>query len=441
MREVLKKFKKLQPAPVAIFGAGLSGQGVKNLLDRMEWEYQIFDEQGRAFEMADARNCSMVVTSPGFYPQHPWYKLAEKEGKEILGELEFGALFLDGQKVVAITGTNGKTSVTTLMHHVCQALGIKSVIAGNIGTPITELIAEGLHQETTIFLETSSFQARNLKYFKPTEVIWTNFAPDHLDYHGNLNEYFRAKYRLLEFNKFEKCMVGESVHHYGKKHGFIFPESVKIIGKFSKEQVSLPTNHFLSNAPQLENLALVQSWFTQRGLNQNDFYKIVENYHGQPHRLQVIKSKIKDITFWNDSKATNHSAVLAACKNFTDKFFWIGGGKSKGEDLEGFAGLLKPYIKKAFLFGETGPALHSALKNHGLWSVLCEDLKDAVTSAIRFATSPIDILFSPGFSSFDQYKNYQERGKHFEDIVLDLKKGREEDTSLIFKPFALPTGR
>ena len=441
MREVLKKFKKLQPAPVAIFGAGLSGQGVKNLLDRMEWEYQIFDEQGRAFEMADARNCSMVVTSPGFYPQHPWYKLAEKEGKEILGELEFGALFLDGQKVVAITGTNGKTSVTTLMHHVCQARGIKSVIAGNVGTPITELIAEGLHQETTIFLETSSFQARNLKYFKPTEVIWTNFAPDHLDYHYNLNEYFRAKYRLLEFNKFEKCMVGESVHHYGKKHGFIFPESVKIIGKFSKQQVSLPTNHFLSNAPQLENLALVESWFTQRGLNQNDFYKIVENYHGQPHRLQVIKSKIKDITFWNDSKATNHSAVLAACKNFTGKLFWIGGGKSKGEDLEGFAGLLKPYIKKAFLFGETGPALHSALKNHGLWSVLCEDLKDAVTSAIRFATSPMDILFSPGFSSFDQYKNYQERGKHFEDIVLDLKKGREEDTSLIFKPFALPTGR
>jgi len=109
--------------------------------------------------------------------------------------------------------------------------------------------------------------------------------------------------------------------------------------------------------------------------------------------------------------------------------------------LEGFAGLLKPYIKKAFLFGETGPVLHSALKNHGLWSVLCDDLKDAVTSAIRFATFPMDILFSPGFSSFDQYQNYQERGKHFEDIVLDLKKGREEDTSLIFKPFALPTGR
>ena len=441
MRSNLEKFKKLQPAPVAIFGAGLSGQGVKNLLDRMEWEYQIFDEQGRAFELKDARNCSVVVTSPGFHPQHPWHKLAEKEGKEILGELEFGALFLENQKVVAITGTNGKTSVTSLMQYVCQECGIKSEVAGNIGKPITQVIAEGLNQKTTILLETSSFQARNLKNFKPTEVIWTNFAPDHLDYHKNLNEYYRAKYQLLKFNEFEKCMVGESVHDFGKKNGFIFPESIKIISKLAKENVPLPPNHFLTCEPQLENLAMVEGWFADLGLSRNDFYKIAENYHGQPHRLQKLKSTIKGITFWNDSKATNLASVKAACKNFTEKLFWIGGGKSKGEDLEKFAFSLKPYIKKAFLFGDTGPALNRAFKSQGLWSVLCQDLKDAVTRAVGFTTSPINILFSPGFSSFDQYQNYHERGKHYQDIVLDLKKGREEDTSLVFKPFALPTGR
>ena len=441
MNGFLENLRTLQPMPVAILGAGKSGQGVVNLLDRMEWEYEIFDEQERAFEMADARNCSVVITSPGFKPNHSWIIRAIEAGKEILSEVEFGTLFLKKQRVVSITGTNGKTSVTTMLEHVARNSQMKVVAGGNLGIPLTQLVADGLGSETTVFLETSSYQARNLKYFKPTDVVWTNFAPDHLDYHGTKKEYFRSKYRLLELNEFKKCMVGRSVVDEGKKMGFDFPDSVEIIDPLVKENVPLGENHFLLSNPQLENLAFVEKWFLHGGIKRNEFYKLIRNYVGQPFRLQKVESNIEGVNFWNDSKSTNLASTIAACKSFTRKLFWIGGGQSKGEEIKSFARSLRPFIDKAFLVGDTGPELHQIFQDCGSWSTLCKNLKEAVEKAVSFSGRSIDILFSPGFASFDTHENYVERGKAFDRIVLDLKKAREIDTSLFVQSFAIQTGR
>jgi len=441
MNEVVKSFYELQPQPVAIFGAGKSGQGVKNLLDKLGWEYQLFDEQERAFEMADARNCSFVVISPGFLPNHSWIQKAENLGKKILSEYEFGGLFLDEQKVVAVTGTNGKTSVTRLIEHVAQKGQIPVVAGGNLGVPVTQLIANGIDKRTTIILETSSFQSRGLSYFRPDEVIWTNFAPDHLNYHGSIKEYFLSKFQLLKVNGFRNCMIGRSVLDFAKTQNISMPPSVRVIDSLSMNDIKLPKNHYLCSVPQRENISFVREWSMNQGMGSGEFFKIAESYSGEKYRLQKVTQRENGVTFWNDSKATNLASVVAACRSFSDKLFWIGGGQDKGEEIDSFTRFLMPYVEKAFLFGETGLSLHRSFAQEGCFSILCESLKDAVFQAFRLSNKSINILLSPGFASHDLYKSYAERGKAFERIVLDLKSNREKDTSVYSQPFALQTGR
>ena len=441
MKELLKILKESQPSPVAIFGAGISGQGVKHLLDKMGWENQIFDEQGRVFEKADARNCSIVVYSPGFKPGHPWFKKAKTENKLCLSELDFGSLFLSDQKVTAITGTNGKSSVTTLLHQVSCNHGVQSVAGGNLGIPLCELLAQGVESNAEIFLEVSSFQSSKLVYFKPDGVIWTNFTPDHLDHHGGLKEYFLAKYNLMQRAGFRNCLVGRSVADACEDMGIKLPESVVVVDPLIKGQVPYEKDHFLVSYPQLENLALSKYWFQQRGMKVDTFFQLAFNYIPERHRLQCIGKDPEGPNFWNDSKSTNLASALAACKNFAHSLFWIGGGGNKGESVKDFALRLKPYITRAFLYGETGGQLHKELRASGCWSMLCESLKDAVHQSFCFADQNTDILFSPGFCSFDQFKNYEERGKSFEKLVLDLKKIIQKGTPLSTQSFALQTGR
>lgn len=441
MNEVIKSFYELQPQPVAIFGAGKSGQGVRNLLDKLGWEYQLFDEQERAFEMADARNCSIVVTSPGFLPNHSWIQKAENLGKRIISEYEFGGLFLDGQSVVAVTGTNGKTSVTKLIEHVAQRRQIPVVAGGNLGVPITQLIANGIEKGTTVILETSSFQSKGLHSFKPNEVIWTNFAPDHLNYHGTIEDYFHSKFQLLKINGFRNCIIGRSVFDFAKKNNISIPSSVRIIDPLPLDEIKLPKNHYLCSVPQRENISFVREWSVNKGISSGEFFRLAESYSGEKHRLQRVVKRENGVTFWNDSKATNLASVVAACRSFSGKLFWIGGGQDKGEEIDSFTRFLKPYVERAFLFGETASSLHKSFNRLGCFSTLCDSLKDAVHEAFRLSNKSINILLSPGFASYDLYKSYAERGKEFERIVLDLKSNREKGTSVYSQSLALQTGR
>ncbi len=435
------EFENSKPRRVAILGAGTSGQAVKNLLDRMEWMNKTYDERDRTFAHADVRACSFVVASPGFPPDHAWIKLAENAGKKVLSEPDLGALFLRNHKIVAVTGTNGKTSVTTLLAHVATEAGHSVVAGGNLGVPLCQLLADGLSESTEVYLETSSFQAGTLRYLRPSGVIWTNFDTDHLDYHGNLKEYFRAKYRLVEICSSTEVFVGRSVVDAARRFNFKLPEEVSVIDSFDRKMVPFDNRHFLVQFPQLENLALVHEWFRKRGMDMKSFFRYAKNYRPEDHRLKKMQTTVQGVAFWNDSKSTNLSSVVAACKNFARKIFWIGGGKGKGEDPSTFVTGLIPYVEKAFLFGESGRSLHEAFEQRGTWSMLCHNLKDAVEQCHARASRATEVLFSPGFSSFDGYSGYAERGNSFEKIVLDLKNALEGDTQVSFNKFAQQTGR
>jgi UDP-N-acetylmuramoylalanine--D-glutamate ligase len=189
--------EKKMDQPVAIFGSGISGLGVAELLKKLNWKYDFYDRDGKEFTEKEAEKSSIVITSPGFTLDHNWIKIAEENKLSIYGEMDFASIFCENP-MVAITGTNGKTTLVTLLSHLWNKLGRSSLCAGNIGTPLSKLVSEGLDPSITLFLEVSSFQAQRINLLRPNSIIWTNFSPDHLDHHPNVSEYFLAKANLLK---------------------------------------------------------------------------------------------------------------------------------------------------------------------------------------------------------------------------------------------------
>ena len=413
-------WKKLQHRPVAIFGAGISGNAASALLTQLGWDYEIYDEQERIFTNEKARECSIVICSPGFKKDHPWRQIAQNYEKEIITETDFAVNFTES-KIIAVTGTNGKTTLATFLTHLWKTIGKSALTAGNIGVPLSQLVADGLDSKTTIFLETSSYQSEDLKYLRPKAVLWTNFDEDHLDYHETREKYFGAKSRLLELGTKETCLLGESVANFAKKNDIQLPPQSRIVKRSEGEELRLNHDCFLTSYPQLENIAIAYAFSREVGINRKFFFDAMETYKPEPHRLQKINT-IGHATFWNDSKATNFSSALAACKNFDGNIFWIGGGRSKGGKIEEFASKLSPLVKKVFLIGESGKILSRLFTNESFPSVFCASLEEAVKKAFLAVTQKTNILLSPGFASFDSFKDYTDRGNSFINIVLDLKK-------------------
>ena len=188
-QDIPEEWFHLTKQPIAILGNGKSGQGAHALLQKIGWGSIIYDQTENDFRASDAGKTSLVIYSPGFVPDHPWIELAKKCGKLVLSEVDFAAKFLDA-RVVAITGTNGKSSLTTILAHVWSKIGRTGFAGGNLGEPLSSILANEDTSQSTLFLEMSSFQARGLHVLNPTYTLWTNFSPDHLNYHGSMRDYF-----------------------------------------------------------------------------------------------------------------------------------------------------------------------------------------------------------------------------------------------------------
>ena len=412
-------WNKLRRKPAAILGAGVSGSGAGTLLRSMDWEYATFDEQSRAFGWTEALACSVVVVSPGFAVDHPWLTLARNAGVDTFGEADFASAFWRG-KIVAVTGTNGKTTLVRFLTRLLNEAGRAAFAAGNVGKSFAELVSENPGEKSTAVLELSSFQTETLRMLRPDAVIWSNLDEDHLDRHGDLASYFRAKARLIDRLGNGPFLAGISVPETSRVTGVSLSREPRVALREETEMVSLPEDSPFITFPQRENLALALAFAEEEGIPGEIFNRVLVDFRGEPHRLEQVAT-IGKATFWNDSKATNFSASLAACRNFVDKPFWIGGGQSKGGDLKGFARRLHDLVARAYLVGETGSAMGKALSALGLRTSVCGDLAKAVRVAFDDVREATDILFSPGFASFDSYSSYAERGKSFGGIVLNLK--------------------
>lgn len=426
---------EIKNGPVAILGEGISGRAASRLLSKMGIPFRTFDQNQSEFTLDAAKQCSLVVCSPGFHPEHPWLERGRIAGKRIIGEVDLGALFSEHDHLVAITGTNGKTSLTTILHHLAVESGIHSLALGNLGRPISEAVFENETPGSTVFLEMSSFQTAFMRHLKPDAVLWTNFADDHLDFHGTEREYFQSKLKLVHScTDSSKVWIGVSVVEAAKRLRFELPVETKIVEPLGEQSLPAYLPEFLKKHPQLENLAFALAWFEESGLAAEQAFEILKSYSPQPHRLSKV-AECDQAVFWNDSKSTNLASVVSACKSFSQKLFWIGGGRSKGQNESEFASCLEPFVEKAFLIGESGPNLIDSFRKRGVKAILCNSLKDAVRKAFLECKHRNEVLFSPGFSSFDAYRNYEERGISFQRIVLDLMRTTQQSTNASIQKF------
>lgn len=424
MRGESERVQFAHHCPVAVFGGGVSGRAAARLARSMGAEVEIYDEKnGAVFSEMEVSRAQLVVTSPGFHRHHPWIALARKAGCIILGELDFASLFWSG-RIVAVTGSNGKTTVTEFLTKVLRASNFEAIASGNVGYPLSAAVLEYDSMDSVAVCEVSSFQAESLELLRPTSVLWTSFSEDHLDRHADLLEYFKAKTRLTDLTSSDSVFLGQGVPEAGRSLGLPFPKENHRVSEGQLSELLIPKGSPFNLGPQKGNYALVRAYCRSRGIADEAVERAARAFRLPGHRLSH-PWKVGEVSFWNDSKATNFGAAVAACRHFAEKTFWIGGGQSKGGDLTDFCKRMKQLVRKAYLIGSSAQTMKNLFSRLGMPATVFATLSDAVKQAFHEAKGKADVLFSPGFASFDQFRGFEDRGKCFEQAVLDLKNSFE----------------
>jgi len=411
----------LQPRlrrPVAIFGAGVSGEGTGLLLRRLGVPGIVYDAKLRHFTPADAAGHHLVIVSPGFAPDHPWVRLAEEAGVPWVGELDFASIFWRG-RLVAITGTNGKTTLTEFLVHALTATGENARVTGNIGLPFSQLVTDSEGGEGQIAVcEVSSFQAETLRHFRADATLWTNFAEDHLERHKDLKAYFNAKWNLVNFTPAQAFFAGASVQRHARNYGRTIEGASAVPSEGAPADARLAGTVF-AQYPQRENFELAAAWWRASGREEKLLFTAARTFRLGRHRLSPV-GEHDGVAFWNDSKATNFHAVEAALAGFAQPVVVILGGKPKGGDLAAFVKRIAPQVKHACLIGETAAELAAYCRAYQVAHTACTSLADAVKCAAGQAARGEAVVLSPGFASFDMFRNYEDRGDQFEQLVREL---------------------
>ena len=414
----------------AIFGAGLSAQAACRLARAKGLSVVLIDEAGEGdqatFEASDLERFECFIFSPGFAAEHPWRILAEASGSPCLSEIAFAARYWDG-KVIGVTGTNGKSTLTALIDKALSISGHVSVAAGNIGYPFSDaVLSEANQSDAYAVLEISSFQAELADGLLLDGFLWTNFAEDHLDRYDSMSRYFRAKARLFNCLKRDGlCVIGSQVAHWMASQRKAF-DGYTIAYEVADLVHQLDADSVFQRFPYSENFSLAAELWSLMDLPSGALIEAANSLSLLPHRLNLV-AKCGSVRFWNDSKATNFHATLAALRSIDRPIVWIGGGRVKGGDVEAFAQQAGPQVDMAVLYGEVAERLAKALKG-SLGSVhVYECFDHAIAAAAELAAKipHANVLLSPGFASYDQFDSFDARGKSFNDSVLSLKNARK----------------
>lgn len=347
-------------------------------------------------DQADLSGFDAIVVSPGVpLNSHPIGGRARDAGVEIIGDVELFARAREGlppHSVIGITGTNGKSTTTALIHHILKEAGVPSSMGGNIGIPI--LMQDPLPTGGVYVLELSSFQI-DLTYSLDCDVaILLNVTPDHLDRYDDFAAYARSKERLFDMQSEEGISIRE-------------PDGSGI------DTSGWPS---LSGPHNAQNAAAAVMACAALGLEQEEIERGLASYPGLPHRMERLAEK-GGVAFINDSKATNPTATAPALAAFP-RIRWIAGGQAKTDNLDDLA----PHfgnVAKAYLIGEAGP-LFAGLLESKVDFICCDTLDEAVRQAAADAEEGDVVLLSPACASFDQYDNYEARGDHFRTLVEAL---------------------
>jgi len=386
------------------------------------------------------RGQDLIVVSPGVPVDAPPLVQARAAGENVIGEIELAAQFLPGP-IVAITGSNGKTTTTTLTGEIMTAAGFAALVGGNIGTPAISL-ADRAQPETVIVLEVSSFQLETIQTFRPKVAVVLNVTPDHLDRHRTLEVYVDAKARIFENQQASDFAVLNAddpicvtlaartraqVFWFSRQkevqHGAWVRDGNIVFRDASGQKEILQVSEIpLKGAHNLENVLAAACAGALMGCSPEKIRQAVRDFKAVEHRLEFVAT-IRGVDYYNDSKATNVDATIKALESFPANIHLILGGKDKGSDYTVLNDLLRQRVKRVYTIGAAAAKIESQIispKNGGPELVHAETLENAVRKASAVAQPGDVVLLAPACASFDQFKSYEHRGKVFKEIVRGL---------------------
>ena len=438
---------------IAVVGLARSGRAVAILLRKHGYNVYASDvasspETGRCAEELRAlgiavdigrhdldrlERAALVVTSPGVPPSARPLSFAREKGVPVASEVEIALNFLEGPRVIAVTGTNGKTTTTALVAHLLRGLDLEAIEAGNIGTPLSE-IANRDQQPKWISLEMSSFQLHDTPSLKPVVGVLTNLSPDHLDRYATVQEYYADKARLfanadgdsvwvinaddkgvvqmardVAGEKFSFSLSGEADACFDERTGQLMVRGTPLL---ARRDLPLMGEHNVGNALAAALAVMAADRSHQTPQSRKGIARALNTFRSLPHRLELV-GEFQGVQWINDSKATNVSSTAVAIDGMERPTVLLLGGRHKGEAYTVLAESVKRKVKRVIAYGEAA-------------SIIAKDLRpvvdvvrlganfDEVIQAARAAARPGDaVLLSPACSSYDMFSNYEERGERF----------------------------
>ncbi len=432
---------------VAVVGAGLSGSAAALLLASEGAQVTVLDsaedknllkstlDNLRAHDVRvicgsaadhDSSEYQWAVLSPGIDPASPLGRNFCSRKIETISEVELGWRFCE-VPVIAVTGTNGKTTTTELLAQMLNACGQRTIACGNIGKPLSE-VAREKQLFDVLTVEVSSFQLDAIRTFRPSISLWLNFAPDHLDRYRSVAFYRAAKLRIFE-NQIEQDVAVVNATEalpkirprritfsaYSNRADFRLSDGAII---YENRPVLRLSDTKLRGLHNIENLMATFAVGVARGLAFGQMVPALRDYEPRPHRCEFVR-ELDGVEYVNDSKATNLDAVEKALAAQTKPIVLIAGGKDKGFTFDPLRSLVKEKVKSAVLIGEMAPSIKRSW-NGAVNCDLATSLADAVERARGLARPGDVVLFSPGTSSFDMFKSYSDRGDQFRALVQAL---------------------
>lgn len=417
-----------------VVGAGRSGKAAARLLVRQGARVRLLESDPQALDHASAEalraegielvlgeqgpelfaGARLVVPSPGL----PLVRLrelmgphADAEGTEILAEMELAWRALDGEPVLAVTGTSGKTTTVSLAAAMLREQGLRVFLGGNIGTPLSEYLLAG-EKADVLVLEVSSFQLQGCITFHPRAAVILNISPNHLDYHKDMDEYIEAKFRIFRCQDGDDLAVlAPDLEDLAARHG-LRARKVWIRPENRFPDCPLFGRHNQYNAEA--------AWQACRlfGVTQENAARAVAAFRPLPNRLESV-ARVRDVLYVNDSKCTTVAALRVALDAMDRSVHLLCGGKFKGGDLEGMKELLRRKARSVNLYGASREVFEQAWQ--GVVPLCWHETMEQAVLALqpRLAAGDV-VLLAPATSSFDQYRNYVERGNDFKRIVGSL---------------------
>lgn len=406
------------------------------LLGDLPVKYELGGHSPKVFLAQD-----LVILSPGVPSNLKIFEYARSQGIKITGELEFVSQFIK-EPVIAVTGTNGKTTCARLIEAMLKESGVNVWVGGAIGVPVTDYLRFGVKAQVVV-IEVSSYMLETCENFNPSNIVFMNLAENHLDRYRSMEDYVNAKRRIFRnvnlattsiLNADDNAVV-ELARDPAVQRGRIFylsrkqalePQIMNIGGAVNignqvvvrtgpeKESFSVG-NLKLRGKHSIENIMAAILAAREHGATHDAVQRVIDGFGGLPHRLEYVR-KVGGVFFFNDSKATNVHAVLRALDSFDENVILIAGGKDTNLSFEALRGMIKKKVKTLILFGEAKERINRDLGDFSE-TFLIGTFEEAVLIAYQKSRINDIVLLSPGCPSFDLFDSYEERGDYFKEIV------------------------